>query len=244
MRAAQGDTSVTVESVPAVSAAPAQPDQPTPSTEAPSTAVKVEGGSKPGTPIKAPASAARTRIKREDDDVYDEPEGDETMVDGRVDLAELNFPGGPVSSRRKNERGDRGWKKIELWIEQEEAEEIVISDDEAPAPSATQPVRVKVEDEPMSGVVMPEPETMIIDDDDQDAKEDKMKRAKESRARKQKRRLKGKTREEKEEMAREEIDTEILKDQFLGSDAAEVQGRWAMLTNYRENRNYSCCNCL
>ena len=119
-----------------------------------------------------------------------------------------------------NERGVRGWKKIDLWIEQEEAEQIVLSDDEVSAQAARHPVRVKVEDEPMSGVVVPELETMVIEDED--TKEEKIKRAREIRARSQKRRLKGKTREEKEEMAREEIDTEVLRDQFLGSDPSEV----------------------
>jgi hypothetical protein len=34
--------------------------------------------------------------------------------------------------------------------------------------------------------------------------------------------MKGKSREEKEEMAREELDLEVLKEQFLSEDGSEV----------------------
>lgn len=196
LRAQGGDASVTVESAP-VEIIGAESDSKVGTTlSTPQTSVKTEDASKPQTPKKPAQTSTRTRIKMEDDgyDLPDERE-EEMPMDTRVDLAELNFPGGPVSSRRKNERGVRGWKKIELWIEQEEAEEIVVSDEERP-PAAAPQVRVKVEDEPMGGIVVPEPEMMVIDDEE-DHTVKKPEVAMKSRARRQKKILRGKTREEK-----------------------------------------------
>jgi hypothetical protein len=161
----------------------------------------------------------KTRVKKEDDDGRDQAdEFEEIEIDDRVDLAELNFPGGPISSRRKDDRNGRGWKKVELWIEQENAEEITI--DDSPGPSQPTPIRVKVENDSMD-IIIPEPETMVIEDDDED-KEEKLRLAEKNRARRRRKDVKGKSREEKEELAREELDLEVLKDQFMGDDGTLV----------------------
>jgi hypothetical protein len=223
-RSTQGDTSITVEFVPSLNAPPVQTDQPPASSVAPQTSVQAETKPKPETP-KNISIITRLKIKREDEDEYDEPEGqDEVMGEGRVDLAELNFPGGPVSSRRRNERGRRGLQKIETWLEQGEAEQRGLHDQ-----GSLGPIRVKVEDEPMSGIVVPESEMMVVDEEEEEQKQPDSE-AKERRIRRGKRLLKGKSREEKEEMAREEIDTEILQNLFLGSNAAEVYVRQSPLT--------------
>lgn len=147
-------------------------------------------------------------------------------MDERVDLAELTFPGGPVSSRRKNDRVGRGWKKIELWIEQEDPEEIILDDDDednnsvVPESGGSKQVTVKVEDDVMGEVELPAAEPMFIESDEDH--EELMRFAEKSRARRRRKAFKGKSREEKEEMAREEVDLEVLKDQFLNGDASEV----------------------
>src|SRR5436305_13696258 len=92
--------------------------------------VKTEGETpkKPATP-RGP-TFTKKKVKREEDDGFDS--SNEQEVDERIDLSELNFPGGPVSSSRRNDRAARGWRNIELWIEQEDAEGIVVDDDSAP----------------------------------------------------------------------------------------------------------------
>jgi hypothetical protein len=164
------------------------------------------------------------RVKKEEDDGFDSPdEFDEMQGDDRVDLSELSFRGGPVSSRRKNERPGRGWKKIELWVEQDEAEEIVIDDDDEEvsnsAAKAPKQVKVKTEDEAMGGIIVPVPEAMIVDDVED---EEKLRLAEERRARRRWLQLRGKSQEEKEEVAREEVDMEVLKEQFLAEDGSDV----------------------
>jgi hypothetical protein len=143
------------------------------------------------------------------------------QADDRVDLSELSFRGGPVSSRRKNDRLGRGWKKIELWVEQEEPEEIVLDDDDVPSTQITNPkqVTVKTEDEPMGGIIMSVPEAMDIDDV---SDTENLILAQENRARRRRLYLKGKSQEEKEEVAREEVDMEVLREQFLGEDESKV----------------------
>ena len=101
----QADGSVTVESVASLGAAPTQPGPTTGPTTGPTEAnqasIKPERGGQPSTPRNLTARTTSTRIKREDEDAYDVPEqGDEMMVDDRVNLAELHFPGGqsPVNA--------------------------------------------------------------------------------------------------------------------------------------------------
>jgi hypothetical protein len=162
------------------------------------------------------------KVKKEDDDGFDSPdEFDEMQEDDRVDLSELSFRGGPVSSRRKNDRPERGWKKIEWWIEQEDAEEIVLDDEDVPSTQITtsKQVTVKTEDEPMSGIIMSVPEIVDIDDV---SDTENLRLAKESRLRRRRLNLNNKSQEEKEEVAREEVDMEILKEQFLGEDGSSV----------------------
>lgn len=165
-------------------------------------------------------------MKKEIEDSQQLPEDflDELGLDDRVDLAELDLPGGPVSSQRKNERMGR-WKKVELWIEQEEAEQIVLDDDEEETTSQ-QEVRVKIEDEPMEDVSVPDvetisaPQVMAIESDEDI--EEKTRLAAKSRKRRKRKSLKGKTQEEKEEMAREEVDLEALRKDFQTADGSEV----------------------
>src|SRR5579859_2357170 len=128
-------SSLTVERAPVEGVTAAQTD-PAQATTTTTPTVKKEGDSssssqKPATPRKKPPP--KPRIKREDEDEFDSPDELDGEFEERIDLAELNFPGGPISSSRKNDRTVRGWKKIELWIEQEDAEEIVI-DDTTPPP--------------------------------------------------------------------------------------------------------------
>jgi len=143
-------------------------------------------------------------------------------IDSRVNLAELNFPGGPVSSRRKNEHAGRGWKKIELWIEQEEAEGGM--EDDVPRLGMPRQVTVKVEDEAIGGIVIPEPmpERMVIDDEMEEGVEEKLRQTEKRRAKRRRGQLRGKTREEKEELARDEVDSKVLKDAFLNPDPSAV----------------------
>lgn len=191
----------------------------TPSLSGPSTStsdtVKREGetSKKPATPRDP--TVAKTKVKREEDDGFDSPNEEE--ADERIDLSELNFPGGPVSSRRRNDRIARGWKKIELWIEQEDAEVIVL-DDEPTLPPGPKQVAVKVEDDNPTEMILPAPEPMELDED----LGLKSEVTAERRARRRRKSLKGKSREEKEEMAREELDLEVIKDHFSGEDGSEV----------------------
>jgi len=141
----------------------------------------------------------------------------------RVDLASMNLPGGPISSRRKPDRVGRGWKKIELWIEQEEAEEIVIDGDEPTTSTPKQEdktVRVKVEDEvePMQWIQDLEP--MLIEEDAEDV-EERLRNAERRRRRRRKEKFESMTEEEKLEMVGEELDQEVLKRTFGGNEAME-----------------------
>jgi hypothetical protein len=163
----------------------------------------------------------RTKIKKEDDEEMRE-ELDQMAVDERLDLAELNVPGGPISSRRKTSRV-RGWKKIELWIEEEDRQEIVLDEDGIPNPegSGREQVSVKIEDDAMGEVMFSVPQPIMLESSDE-SRAEKMRRAQKSRARKLKTLLKGKTREDKEELAREEVDLEVLRDQLLNQHEPEV----------------------
>jgi hypothetical protein len=208
------DPSVTVELAP-VDGVPA-----TQATQMPD--VKTEGEPKPSTSRKKAAiTTTKTRIKREMDAGMDEFDDEEEVGDERVNLAELSVAGGPISSRRKDDRIGRGWRKIELWIEEDEAEEIVIDDD---GPSTSQPdprsIRIKIEDEPMEDIIMPIADEWVREDSED--LEEKMKLATKSRTNRRRREVKGKSREEKEEVAREELDLEVLRDQFAGEDGTEV----------------------
>ena len=92
-----------------------------------------------------------TRVKREDD--AEAPlSGDleEVRLADRIDLADLNTPGDPVSSCRKPDpRLNRQWKQIELWFEQD-VEEILIVDEESD--SRQKPVAVKMESQQLLAV--------------------------------------------------------------------------------------------
>ena len=171
------------------------------------------------------ATLKKPKVKKEVDDTQELPEDfmDELGLDDRVDLADLDFPGGPVSSQRKDERTGR-WKRVELWIEQEEAEEIILDDEEDDAPR--QQVRVKIEDEPMEDVIVPPVETIpapqVMSVESDEDVEEKMRIAAKSRRRRKQRALKGRTQEEKEEMAREEVDLEVMRKNFLTTDGSEV----------------------
>ena len=215
------------------------------STTAP-TANKEGESSKPATPGKKSATT-KTKVKREEDDEFDLPD-DLDVEDERIDLAELNFPGGPVSSSRKNDRSVRGWKKIELWIEQEDAEEIVLDDEPAPPPMPPPPapkeVTVKVEEDEIRGVIMPIPEPMPLDEVVERKEEVPVVKPR-VRRRRQKKSLKGKSREEKEELAREEVDQEVLKEQFLAEDGSDVFFFRDIVANLRsESKSCSYCSCL
>jgi hypothetical protein len=208
------DSSITIEDAPMENAGPVEPNANAPS---PVPIVKNSGP----TAKKSTSVPRKTKVKKEEDNGYEEiDENSQMAIDDRVDLAELHFPGGPVSSHRKNDRINRGWKKIELWIEQEDVEEIVLDDTPEPEISGPKQVTVKVEDESMVEINLPEPQPMVIESDrDQ---EERMRLAEKSRARRLRNALKGKSREEKEEMAREEVDLDVLKDQFLANDGSEV----------------------
>ena len=74
------------------------------STSAPVVKTEVEAPKKVITPRKK-ATTTKSKVKKEEDDGLASPdEFNEMAVDDRIDLAELNFPGGPVSSHRKNDR--------------------------------------------------------------------------------------------------------------------------------------------
>jgi len=198
-----------------------------PSTATPTDPVKTEDTpSKKSTTQAKLATPKKPKVKKEVDDTQELEEDfmDELGLDDRVDLAELDLPGGPVSSQRKDERMGR-WKKVELWIEQEQAEEIILDDDDDEDDSPRQQIRVKIEDEPMEDVAVPAVETILAQvmsvESDEDV-EEKMRSAAKSRRRRKRRALKGKTQEEKEEIAREEVDLEVLRKNFLTTDASEV----------------------
>lgn len=208
------DSSVTVEDAPMENVGPVEPN---PNAPSPVPIVKKEGFTR----NRPTSSPRKSKVKKEEDNGYEEiDENSQMAIDNRVDLAELNFPGGPVSSRRKNDRVGRGWKKIELWIEQEDAEEIVLDDTPETESSGTRRVTVKVEDEPMGEINLAEPEPMVIESDGDQEK--MMKPAARSRATKLREAMKGKSPEEKAEVAREEADLNVLKGQFLAVDASEV----------------------
>jgi hypothetical protein len=73
----------------------------------------------------------------------------------------------------------------------------------------------------MDEVMLPTSQFMIIDSDDEDRAE-KLRRARKIHAKRLREAFKNKTREEQEEMAREEVDLEVLRDQFLNEDELEV----------------------
>jgi hypothetical protein len=205
---------VTVELAP-VDRAPA-----TQATQPPD--VKTDGEPKPSTPSKkVGTTTSKIRIKNEMNDGMDEFDDDQEVQDERIDLAELSVAGGPISSRRKDDRIGRGWRKMELWIEEDEVEEIIIDDD---GPTLSQPdprsTRIKIEDEPMEDIIMPIAEDWVREDPEDLA--EKMRLATQSRTNRRRREVKGKPREEKEEVAREELDLELLRDQFAGEDGTEV----------------------
>ena len=216
------DPSLTVES------APEGTDVPMPdaiSTSA--TDVKEKPDSKRVVPT---TTVKKTRIKKEDQDfeLHDQEGGDD-----RIDLDGLNLPGGPISSRRKSDRSIRGWKKIELWIEEESPDRIILDDDvDIPASrtSSQEVAKVKVEDEEMQDVVpsFQRPPSIAIDNLDEERK----KIARENRAIRRRRQAQRKTREEKEEMAREEIDLEVLRGLFL--DQAELSVSMSCLINFSQ----------
>ena len=189
------------------------------------TAIKTEDtASKRSSTQAKPATPKKPKVKKEVDDTQELPEDyvDELGLDPRIDLADFDLPGGPVSSQRKDERMGR-WKKVELWIEQEEAEEVLPDDDEEA--TSQQLVRVKVEESvedvnPPPVETIMAPQVMAIESDED--LEEKMRHAAKSRRRRRRRELKGKTQEEKEEMAREEVDLEILRKVFLASDGSDV----------------------
>ena len=235
-------SSLTVESAPIEETTPAQGDSGATATATATATVKKEGetssSQKPPTPHKK--APPKPRIKKEDENEFDSPDELEGQIEERIDLAELNFPGGPISSSRKNDRINRGWKKIELWIEQEDAEEIVIDDPTPPSESRPRQVTVKVEDDPSAGIVLPVPEPMVIEAEEMTEVVQRRPPA----TRRKKSSFKGKSREEKEEMAREELDLEVIKEQFLAEDGSDVKEPLEIytLTLYRESRNYFCCN--
>jgi len=67
---------------------------------------------------------------------------------------------------------------------------------------------------------IPAPQVMSVESDED--VEEKMRIAAKSRRRRKQRALKGRTQEEKEEMAREEVDLEVMRKNFLTTDGSEV----------------------
>jgi hypothetical protein len=167
----------------------------------------------------------------------------------RVDLSQLNLPGGPISSSRAPEKRVRGWKKIEMWIEQEDPEEIVIDEeDEVEEPMTTRaPVRVKFEDEQMEDVVVPDEIIPAVTMDiDMTENEEFLKMAEKRRRKLRRKAMKGKSREEKEEIAREEVDFEVMQKTLLEDDESQVFSHLLLpfLIVYREKIACSWCNYL
>jgi len=148
--------------------------------------------------------------------------GDLTDTLDRVDLSEINLPGGPISSNRRPEkRVGRGWKKIELWIEQADPEEIVI-DDEDEQLRTSAPVSVKIEDGRMEDVVGEKTVSAHPMFVDLNENEELAQMAERRRRKLRREAMKGKSRAEKEEMAREEVDFEAMRSTFLNPDATQV----------------------
>ena len=192
----------------------------TPASTSAQTPIKKEGDLKPenaaSTSQKRQSTRQPTRVKREDDDeapVLGDLE--EVTLGERIDLADLNTPGDPVSSQRKVDRVSRQWKKIELWVEQDDVEEIVIDDEH----SDTTRVSVKEEQKQQPALDLQNLDVVMMDIDE--GVESGASAAQVPRRRRQ-RDLLGKTQEEKEELAREEVDLEILREQF--SDAHDGSG--------------------
>ena len=210
------DTSITITD------APQSISQPLP-TRTPQDTIKTESAT-PKKSTFAPQPTPPVRTKKEEDmhgDGY--AGGDLADTLDRVDLSELNLPGGPISSSRKPEkRIGRGWKKTELWIEQDDQEEIVIDDEDEQLPTSA-PVSVKVEDGRMEDVVgetTGSAHPMFVDLNENE----ELARMAERRRRKLRRKaMKGKSRAEKEEMAREEVDFEAMRFTFLNPDATQVK---------------------
>jgi hypothetical protein len=140
-----------------------------------------------------------------------------------VDLTLLDLPGGPISSRRPHDRASRGWKKVELWIEQEDPEEIILDDDDdTQTYDNKNKAQVKIEDEDvMREFLKLDPKEMDLEDDE--GMTDNTQNTERARAQRRKRAFTGKSKEEKEEIAREELDLEVMQEQFLTQDPFEVQ---------------------
>ena len=214
------DTSIVIADAPGGIATTSQP-LPARTSQVP---VKTENTTSKKSTL-APQHKPPGRIKKED--MYGDGYAEEAATDtlDRVDLSQLNLPGGPISSSRKPEkRVGRGWKKIELWIEQDHLEEIVIDDeDDQLHTSAHAPVSVKVEDEGMEDVVREETSSAVPMFLDLNENEELARIAERRRRVLRRQAMKGKSRAEKEEMAREEVDFEEMRSTFLHSDTTQVK---------------------
>jgi len=188
-------------------------------------------------------STRQTRVKREDDDEAPLADLEEVTLEERIDLADLNTPGDPVSSRRKVDRVTRQWKKIELWVEQDDVEQIVIDDEHSETSVQHITVKQEVELQPSAGFQNPD---LVLMDIDEGVEAGPSWRPLESVPRRRRRRdLQGKTQEEKEEVAREEVDLEILREQFLDPHVSEVSFfLQSLYLLFREMNDYSSFNCL
>jgi hypothetical protein len=217
------DPSIIIENAPIDLTSTSQ----TPQTSTPKGVIKTENidPKKPSLQSKPKPS----RVKREQN-LYGE---DYTTIEDadlendpdRVDLSQLNLPGGPISSNRRPEnRPGRGWRKVELWIEHDEPQEIVIDDDELEesASRTMAPARVKIEDERMDIVGEEEMGAESRMDLDKTEIEELARVAQRRRLQLRKKAMKGKSREEKEEMAREHVDFEALTSTFLDPDPSQV----------------------
>ena len=188
-------------------------------------------------------STRQTRVKREDDDEAPLADLEEVTLEERIDLADLNTPGDPVSSRRKVDRVTRQWKKIELWVDQDDVEQIVIDDEHSETSVQHITVKQEVELQPSAGFQNPD---LVLMDIDEGVEAGPSWRPLESVPRQRRRRdLQGKTQEEKEEVAREEVDLEILREQFLDPHVSEVSFfLQSLYLLFREMNDYSSFNCL
>jgi hypothetical protein len=135
-----------------------------------------------------------------------------------------------------------------MWIEQDDPEEIVIDEDDVEEPTTIRaPVRVKFEDEQMEDVVVPDEITPAARMDiDLMENEEFLKMAEKRRRKLRRKAMKGKSREEKEEIAREEVDFEVMQKTFLEADASQVLSHILLrfLMMYREKIVCSWCNYL